>query len=58
MFHFLPTVATLPIERILSNSDPRGTQSIPVGSPMRSLLALRFSGTAWHTRLNDARCWM
>ena len=47
LFLFLPMLATMPLDRILRDADP-GSQMIPAGCAMRSLLALKLSGTARH----------
>ena len=48
LFLFLPMLATMPLERILRDAGFPGSQMIPAGSAMRSLLALKLSGTARH----------
>ena len=48
LFLFLPMLATMPVDRILRDAGFPGSQMIPAGSAMRSLLALKLSGTARH----------
>jgi len=48
LFLFLPMLATIPLERILRDAGFPGSQMIPAGCAMRSLLALKLSGTARH----------
>ena len=48
LFLFLPMLATIPLDRILRDAGFPGSQMIPAGSAMRSLLALKLSGTARH----------
>jgi hypothetical protein len=48
LFLFLPMLATMPLDRILRDAGFPGSQMIPAGSAMRSLLALKLSGTARH----------
>jgi len=54
LFLFLPALATLPFERILSDSDLPGSQRVPAGAAMRSLLALKLFGTARHSHVMSA----
>jgi hypothetical protein len=48
LFLFVPMLATIPLDRILQDAGFPGSQMIPAGSAMRSLLALKLSGTARH----------
>jgi hypothetical protein len=48
LFLFLPMLAAIPLDRILRNAGFPGSQMIPAGCAMRSLLALKLSGTARH----------
>ena len=51
LFLFLPMLATMPLDRILRDAGFPGSQMIPAGSAMRSLLALKLSGTARHSHV-------
>ena len=44
LFLFLPMLASIPLDRILKKSGFPGSEMIPPGSAMRSLLALKRSG--------------
>src|SRR5271155_6034627 len=48
LFLFLPTLASIPLDRILQKSGFPGSEMIPPGSALRSLLALKLFGTARH----------
>jgi hypothetical protein len=48
LFLFLPLQASIPLDRILKKSGFPGSEMIPPGSAMRSLLALKLFGTARH----------
>ena len=48
LFLFLPMLATIPLDRILRDAGFPGSLMIPAGCSMRSLLALKLSGTARH----------
>jgi hypothetical protein len=48
LFLFLPMLASIPLDRILKKSGFPGSEMIPSGSAMRSLLALKLFGTARH----------
>jgi hypothetical protein len=48
LFLFLPMLAAIPLDRILRDAGFPGSQMIPAGCAMRSLLALKLSGTARH----------
>jgi len=54
LFLFLPTLAALPFDRILSDSHLPGSQRLPAGAAMRSLLALKLFGTARHSHVMSA----
>ncbi|MBW2259431.1 MAG: transposase [Deltaproteobacteria bacterium] len=49
LYLFLPYLAQLPFDRILHQADLPGSQMIPAGHAMRSLLALKLFGNARHT---------
>src|SRR5271170_3106919 len=48
LFLFLPMLALIPLDRVLKKSGFPGSEMIPPGSAMRSLLALKLFGTARH----------
>jgi hypothetical protein len=48
LFLFLPMLAAIPLDRILRDAGFPGSRMIPAGCAMRSLLALKLSGTARH----------
>jgi hypothetical protein len=48
LFLFLPILAAIPLDRILQTAGFPGSEMIPSGSAMRSLLALKLFGTARH----------
>jgi hypothetical protein len=48
LFLFLPLLASIPLDRILKKSGFPGSEMIPPGPAMRSLLALKLFGTARH----------
>jgi len=48
LFLFLPVLASIPLDRILQDAGFPGSQMIPAGCAMRSLLALKLFGTARH----------
>ena len=54
LFLFLPVLATIPLDRILQDAGFPGSQMIPAGCAMRSLLALKLSGTARHCHVIDS----
>ena len=54
LFLFLPTLASIPLDRILTKSGFPGSEMIPPGSAMRSLLALKLFGTARHGHVMSA----
>ncbi|MBV8486953.1 MAG: transposase [Planctomycetaceae bacterium] len=51
LFLVVPMLATIPLDRILRDAGFPGSQMVPAGSAMRSLLALKLSGTARHGHL-------
>src|ERR1700730_3341557 len=48
LFLFLPMLASIPLDRILQKAGFPGSEMIPPGSALRSLLALKLFGTARH----------
>jgi hypothetical protein len=48
LFLFLPMLAAIPLDRILRESGFPGSEMIPPGAALRSLLALKLFGTARH----------
>ena len=51
LFLFLPMLASIPLDRILHDAGFPGSQMIPPGGAMRSLLALKLFGTARHSHV-------
>jgi hypothetical protein len=51
LFLFLPVLASIPLDRILHEAGFPGSQMIPPGCAMRSLLALKLFGTARHSHV-------
>jgi hypothetical protein len=51
LFLFLPTLAALPLDRILEQANLPGSLLIPAGHAIRSLLALKLFGTARHSHV-------
>jgi hypothetical protein len=51
LFLFLPMLASIPLDRLLHDAGFPGSQMIPAGCAMRSLLALKLSGTARHSHV-------
>lgn len=51
LFLFLPLLAEIPFDRILKKAGLPGSTMIPAGQAMRSLLALKLSGTARHSHV-------
>ena len=49
LYLFLPYLAQLPLDRLLRQAGLPGSQMIPAGHAMRSLLALKLFGNARHT---------
>jgi hypothetical protein len=54
LFLFLPFLAAVPLDRILQQTGFPGSQVIPPGHALRSLLALKLFGKARHTHLMSA----
>ena len=54
LFLFLPALASLPFNRIMSQVGLPGTKMVPAGCAIRSLLALKLFGTARHTHVMSA----
>ena len=48
LFLFLPMLASIPLDRMLRASGFPGSEMIPAGTALRSLLALKLFGTARH----------
>jgi hypothetical protein len=51
LFLFLPMLASIPLDRIVQDTGFPGSQMIPAGCAMRSLLALKLFGTARHSHV-------
>ena len=51
VFLFLPMLASIPLDRILQDAGFPGSQMIPPGCALRSLLALKLFGTARHSHV-------
>jgi transposase len=51
LFLFLPLLAQMPFERILRRAGLPGSELIPAGCAMRSLLALKLFGSARHSHV-------
>jgi hypothetical protein len=51
LFLFLPTLAAIPLDRILGQAGFPGSAMIPAGCALRSLLALKLFGTARHAHV-------
>src|SRR5271156_3605384 len=51
LFLFLPMLASIPLDRILRESGFPGSEMIPPGAALRSLLALKLFGTARHSHV-------
>src|SRR5205823_9358283 len=54
LFLFLPTLAALPFDRILGEADLPGSEMVPAGHALRSLLALKLFGTARQSHVMSA----
>jgi hypothetical protein len=54
LFLFLPMLASIPLDRILQQSGFPGSEMIPPGCALRSLLALKLFGTARHGHVMSA----
>jgi hypothetical protein len=51
LFLFLPTLATLPFDRIMKQAGLPGSQMVPAACAVRSLLALKLFGNARHSHV-------
>lgn len=51
LFLFLPLLAALPFDKIMKKAGLPGSQMIPAGHAMRSLLALKLFGSARHSHV-------
>jgi hypothetical protein len=51
LFLFLPSLAAVPLDRLLRHAGFPGSAMIPAGCALRSLLALKLFGTARHTHV-------
>jgi len=51
LFLFLPYLAAMPLEKIFRQADLPGSEMIPAGQAMRSLLALKLFGSARHSHV-------
>jgi transposase len=54
LFLFLPTLASIPLDRIVRQAGLPGSRMIPAGCALRSLLALKLFGTARHPHVMSA----
>lgn len=54
LFLFLPTLASIPFDRIARQAGLPGSRMIPAGCALRSLLALKLFGTARHPHVMSA----
>jgi Transposase DDE domain len=54
LFLFLPIMASIPLDRILRDAGFPGSEMIPPGCALRSLLALKLFGTARHRHVMSA----
>src|SRR4051794_26091610 len=54
LFLFLPTLTSIPFDRIARQAGRPGSRMIPAGAAMRSLLALKLFGTARHSHVMSA----
>jgi hypothetical protein len=54
LFLFLPILAAIPLDRILRQAGFPGSEMIPSGCALRSLLALKLFGTARHRHVMSA----
>jgi hypothetical protein len=54
LFLFLPILASIPLDRILRDAGFPGSEMIPPGCALRSLLALKLFGTARHGHVMSA----
>jgi hypothetical protein len=51
LFLFLPSLAAVPLDRLLRRAGFPGSEMIPAGCALRSLLALKLFGTARHSHV-------
>jgi hypothetical protein len=51
LFLFLPSLAAIPLDRLLRRAGFPGSELVPAGCALRSLLALKLFGTARHTHV-------
>jgi hypothetical protein len=51
LFLFLPYLAAIPLEKIFHQADLPGSEMIPAGQAMRSLMALKLFGNARHSHV-------
>lgn len=51
LFLFLPSLAAIPLDRLLRRAGFPGSEMVPAGCALRSLLALKLFGTARHTHV-------
>jgi hypothetical protein len=51
LFLFLPTLAALPFDRLIRQAGLPGSQMVPAGHAVRSLLALKLFGNARHSHV-------
>ncbi len=51
LFLFLPTLATLPFDRVIRQAGLPGSQMVPAAHAVRSLLALKMFGNARHSHV-------
>lgn len=51
LFLFVPTLATLPFDRLIRQADLPGSQMVPAAHAVRSLLALKLFGNARHSHV-------
>jgi hypothetical protein len=51
LFLFLPLLAQIPLDRLLSETDFPGSRMIPAGAALRSLLGLKLFGSARHSHV-------
>src|SRR3954452_24789098 len=54
LFLFLPTLTSIPLDRIARQAGLPGSRMIPAGCALRSLLALKLFGTARHPHVMSA----
>lgn len=54
LFRFLPTLASIPFDRIARQAGLPGSRMVPAGCALRSVLALKLFGTARHPHVMSA----